>query len=92
MPPRGQGKGQAVGRNDVSGASGLAALRRGDVTQSHLAGFWDDWVVALGCLWTRTDGVVSDPEQKPQMPDFVSPELEEQCRVGLDLRPLWSLV
>lgn len=39
---RGQGKGQAVGRSDVSSASVLPAPRGGDVTPYHLVG--------LGCL------------------------------------------
>lgn len=39
---RGQGKGQAVGKSDVSGASVLPAPQGGDVTPYHLVG--------LGCL------------------------------------------
>lgn len=34
--------------------------------------------------------MVLDGEQKPQSPDSVSPELEEQSSVGLDLLQLWA--
>jgi hypothetical protein len=36
-----------VGRSDVSGASMLPALRRGDVTKHNLPGPWDVWTVWL---------------------------------------------
>lgn len=38
-----------------------------------------------GSQITRADAVVFNPEQKLHTPDSVSPELEEQGRVGLDL-------
>lgn len=34
--------------------------------------------------------MVFSPEQKPQLPDSVSPALEERGRVGLDLLQHWS--
>lgn len=47
------------------------------------------WLPWAGSQAGRADGVVNQ-EQKPQIPDSVSPELEEQGGVGLDLLQLWS--
>lgn len=43
-----------------------------------------------GSRTRRADGVVFNPEQRPRIPDSVSPELKEQGRVGLDMPQLRS--
>ena len=47
------------------------------------SGAW--WLPWAGSQITRADRVVFNPQQKLHIPDSVSPELEEQGRVGLDL-------
>jgi hypothetical protein len=74
-----------VGSSDVSGASMLTACE--EVMSLHT--IWLDHgmpglLPLVGSQAGWASGVVFQPEQKPWI--SVSPELEEQGRVGLDLQ------